>query len=108
MALASMVKQADQGEARAVIVRHLVLPEHIAQSKQVLSDLHDQFDNRIHLSLMMQYFPFHKTIDHDLLGRRITEAEYDEVVDFAVSTGFEKGWVQEYDTETGIPFHCLP
>ncbi|MBU1881130.1 MAG: radical SAM protein [bacterium] len=108
LALAAMVKQADRGETRAVIVRHLVLPDNTADSKNVLSDLYLQFGNRIHLSLMMQYFPFHKTINHSLLGRRITEAEYEEVIDFAVSTGFEKGWVQEYDTETGIPFHCLP
>jgi len=107
-ALIEMVNQVDKDEARAVIVRHLVLPGLVEESKRVLDDLFQQFGNRIYLSLMMQYFPFHKTLDHPQLGRRITEAEYNEVCDYAAALGFEKGWVQEYDTETGIPFHSLP
>ncbi len=107
-ALSEMVAQVKRGDARAVIVRHLVLPGGLEDSKDVLLNLRRRFGDDVHLSLMMQYFPFYKTVDHAILGRRLRRSEYNEIVDYAQELGFQRGWVQEYDTETGLPFHCLP
>jgi putative pyruvate formate lyase activating enzyme len=106
-AVERMVKQVGQGQARAVIVRHLVLPQGLDDSKNVLRTLWDSFEQRIYISLMVQYFPFHHTLNHKILGRRLAEAEYNEILDYARNLGFEKGWVQHYGFETGISPHCL-
>jgi putative pyruvate formate lyase activating enzyme len=106
-ALEAMVKQVRDGDARAVIVRHLVVPGGCEDSMKILQTLWHKYKHEIHLSLMGQYFPTFHTIDHYDLGRRVSEAEYFSVVEQAQKLGFKKGWVQEYDTETGIPLHCL-
>jgi putative pyruvate formate lyase activating enzyme len=103
----AMVKHVRDGEARAVIVRHLVVPGGLRDSARILQTLWRRYGHEIYLSLMGQYFPTFHTIDHHELGRRLSEAEYLTVVEEAQKLGFEKGWVQEYDTETGMPLHCL-
>ncbi|RJP78532.1 MAG: radical SAM protein [Candidatus Zixiibacteriota bacterium] len=107
-ALEAMVKQVRAGQARAVIVRHLVLPEATDDSRQVLEILWEAFGNRIHISLMAQYFPTYRTENHETLGRQITAEEYDGVVAFARELGFRHGWVQQHGMEHGIPLCCLP
>jgi putative pyruvate formate lyase activating enzyme len=105
-ALSTMVEQVDTGHARAVIVRHLILPGGIEDSRQLLSRLWERFSNRIYLSLMVQYFPTWRTENHDILGRRLTVPEYEDIVAFAQTLGFRKGWVQQC-AEEGTPSHCL-
>ena len=106
-ALSEMVNQVKENQARAVIVRHLVLPGNLLDSRRLLQRLWDSFGDAIYLSLMGQYFPFYKTLEHPRLNRRLTETEYDEITTFARQLGFRKGWVQHYDLETGISPHCL-
>ena len=106
-AIKAMVEQLDEGATRAVIVRHLALPGGLEDSKLLLKTLREQFRDQIHISLMGQYFPTYKTIGHQVLGRRITRYEYHKIVSFARNLGFEKGWVQHYETDTGISPYCL-
>ena len=106
-AIKAMVEQLDEGAARAVIVRHLALPGGLEDSKLLLKTLREQFRDKIHISLMGQYFPTYKTIEHEILGRRILEPEYREIVKFARDLGFKKGWVQHCETDTGISPYCL-
>lgn len=106
-AMAAMVEQADSKQARVVIVRHLVLPGGVEDSRNVLSRLWEAFGKRIHLSLMAQYFPTYRTEGHEALGRKITAEEYDAVIAFARKLGFRKGWVQQSLDEEGISPACL-
>lgn len=100
--IAAMVEQTQKGEARAVIVRHLVLPGGFEDSKMVLKKLMNAFGSRIHLSLMMQYFPAFHASDCDGLNRRLTESEYESITQYAWELGFRKGWVQNYEWQNGI------
>ncbi len=106
-AISAMVEQVDAGNARAVIVRHLPLPDGLNDSMETLKRLWSRFGNAIHISLMMQYFPTYQTEGDAVLGRRLKEEEYTMIVDLTSNLGFEKGWVQDYDTETGISPHGL-
>lgn len=106
-AISAMMEQLHAGQARAVIVRHLVLPEGIQDSRRILRILRRRFGDRIYISLMVQYFPAHKAIGHESLGRKLREEEYENILEFAKYLGFKKGWVQHYGTETGISPHCL-
>ena len=91
----------DNGRARrGIIVRHLVLPGAVANSKQCLDWLADNFDSfRLHLSLMAQYFPPRPGLPAPL-NRTLNAEEYQAVCDHADALGFTEGWQQELDAQT--------
>lgn len=90
---------------KGTIVRHLLLPGCLEDSKDVLKYLHDTFGNRIFISIMNQYTPLKYVADIPELNRRVTEKEYDALVDYAISIGIENGFIQEGDVavESFIP-----
>lgn len=111
-AVAEMVRQAgkpvfDQHGImqKGVIVRHLVLPGGVRDSKQVVRYLYETFGNDIYISIMNQYTPMAPVETHAGLNRKLTDAEYDEVVEYALSLGVENGFIQEGETalESFIP-----
>jgi len=82
---------------RGLIVRHLVLPQDLAGTAEVLRWLATQLSPRLHVSLMDQYFPAHKVLDDPILGRKITAEEYDAALDAFDAAGLENGWMQEHE-----------
>ena len=90
---------------KGVIVRHMVMPGHTEDSKKVIRYLHERYGNQIFISIMNQYTPMPAVKDDPLLSRTVSEKEYDEVVNFAVSIGVENGFLQEGGTvsESFIP-----
>lgn len=90
---------------RGVIVRHLVLPGHVRDSKEIISYLYRTYGNQIMISIMNQYTPMPQTEGLEQLGRRVTKKEYKKVVDHALEIGVENGYIQEGGTasESFIP-----
>ena len=90
---------------RGVIVRQLVLPSYTKNSKAVIKYLYETYGDDVYMSIMNQYTPMMGMEDYPELGRRVSEEEYNEVVDFAVSLGVENAFVQEGGTvsESFIP-----
>lgn len=90
---------------RGVIVRHLVLPNCVEDSKKVIHYLYETYENRIYISIMNQYTPVTPLPKYPELNRKITKKEYDTVVDYAISLGVENGFIQEGETasESFIP-----
>lgn len=88
-----------------VIVRHLVLPGQVKDSKKILRYLHDAYGNDIYVSILNQYTPMAQTAQIPGLNRRITDDEYGKVLDFAGKIGIENGFIQEGCTadESFIP-----
>lgn len=84
---------------RGLIVRHLVLPSHREDSKAVLKYLSEILPaSEITLSLMRQYTPdFADASAPKNLKRRLTSFEYEDVLDFAISLGFD-GFSQEKES----------
>lgn len=90
---------------KGVIVRHLLLPGNTYDSKAVLQYLYETYGNNIFISIMNQYTPLAHVAAYPELNRKVTEAEYDEVVNFAIDLGIENGFIQEGETadESFIP-----
>lgn len=78
-----------------LIIRHLVLPGQVENSKRVLRFIAEQLSTSVHISLMSQYRPTPAVEGHPLLGRSITEAEYDEVLNEFDRLGLHRGWKQD-------------
>ena len=79
---------------RGTIVRHLILPGCIEDSMAVLDWIAAELPGAW-VSLMAQYLPFGDVSGVDALDRRLTQAEYDAVVDHLLDLGLEDGFVQE-------------
>lgn len=83
-----------------MIIRHLVLPGHVENSKAVLRFIAEELSPSVHVSLMSQYYPTHHVVDHPKLGRSLREDEYGEVLEEFERLGFYRGWVQELSSSS--------
>ena len=80
---------------RGLIIRHLVLPGHAGDSKEILTWIHDDLGPRTSISLMAQYYPVHNAAELPGLNRRLSSEEYDDVRHRFDELGFEEGFAQE-------------
>ena len=80
---------------KGVIVRHLVLPNNILNSKKVIKYLADTYGKDIYISIMSQYTPCTYLSAYPEINRKITQKEYQKVVDFALELGLFNAFVQE-------------
>lgn len=90
---------------KGMIVRHLLLPGCAEDSKESLSYLYKTFGDSIFISIMNQYTPLKDEKAFPELRRKITEKEYEEIVNYAIELGIENGFIQEGETaeESFIP-----
>ena len=88
---------------KGVIVRILLLPGHLAEAKLNVKYLYEKYKNDIYISLMSQYTPIGNMPSP--LDRRVTLAEYRELVDYAEKIGVVNAFIQERDSaeESFIP-----
>ena len=80
---------------RGLIIRHMILPQGLAGTKQVLHWIAKELSPRVNISLMAQYFPAHKAVGHPILGRKISSDEYFDALEAFDALGLERGWRQE-------------
>ena len=83
---------------RGMIVRHLILPGYIEDSKDVISHIYNLFRDKIYISIMNQYTPLSNVAKYPEINRKITDKEYNEVIEFALSIGIENAFIQEGET----------
>jgi putative pyruvate formate lyase activating enzyme len=83
---------------RGLIIRHLILPNDIAGSYEILKFI-SGLDKNISISLMSQYYPAYKAKNFDLISRNISESEYNRVLDWMDELGLENGFVQDFDSK---------
>lgn len=86
-----------------VVIRILLLPGHLAEAKLSLKYLIDKYGDGVYISLMNQYTPM-----PDMpapLNRKVTHAEYEELLDYAQKLGLKNGFYQDFGTakESFIP-----
>lgn len=77
-----------------VIIRHLVLPSHTKNSIGVLDIIKENFDDKVSVSLMSQYTPCAKASQFLQLNRKITQREYNKVLDHLIKLELD-GFAQE-------------
>ena len=89
---------------RGLIVRVLVLPGHVHDAKEIIQYLYQTYHDDIYISIMNQYTPIEKYC-YENLNRKLTEEEYEDVINYALTIGVSKAFIQEGDTalESFIP-----
>lgn len=84
---------------KGVIVRHLLLPNHVDDSKRVISYLYGRYKDDIYISIMNQYTPIKKFNDYLELNNKVSEDEYDSLINFACDLGITNAFIQEGETQ---------
>ena len=84
---------------KGVIVRVLVLPGHVDDSKNLIKYLYETYGNNIIISIMNQYTPVEVINEYPNLNRTVSDEEYKDVIDFAVDLGVEMAFIQEGETQ---------
>lgn len=80
---------------KGVIIRHLVLPNYIENSKKVLKWIKENLPNDIYVSIMAQYFPTYNAKKDNKINRKLTKEEWRQIEDFVDEIEIENGFIQE-------------
>lgn len=115
-ALEEMVRQQGKIEfgekgimKKGVIVRHLLLPNHVNNAKKVVKYVFEAYGDKVYLCLLNQYTPVNIIKEFPELSRGVTKREYEKLLDYAISIGVTQAFIQEGETgkDSFIPeFNC--
>ena len=90
---------------KGVIVRHLLMPGHLQESKAIIRYVYEEYGERVVLSIMNQYTPLKQVEKYPEINRKVSDAEYESLINYAISIGVKEAYVQEGETaeESFIP-----
>lgn len=94
---------------KGVVVRILILPGHLEDAKKLVRYLYDTYQDTIIISLMNQYTPLQYFENFPNLNSKVSDEEYQDIIDFAIDLGIKYAFIQEGETqsESFIPnFDC--
>ena len=80
---------------KGLIIRHLVLPNNLQNSKEVLKWINDNIDKNVFVSVMAQYFPTNRAKEFPEINRKLTKEEYEEIENYLYSLDLDNGYIQE-------------
>ena len=80
---------------KGLMIRHLILPNEVQNSKKVLKWIKENIDSNVYVSIMAQYLPTYKAKEIPEIARKITKEEYEKVENYLYELDFENGYIQE-------------
>ena len=83
---------------KGIIVRHMVLPGQSMDSRQIIDFLHENYGDKIYLSLMNQYTPSGPLEKYPELQKRVKRQVYERLIQYAIRKGVENAYIQEGGT----------
>ena len=80
---------------KGLMIRHLILPNEVQNSKKVLKWIKENIDSNVYVSIMAQYFPTYNAKEIPEIARKITKEEYEKVENYLYELDLENGYIQE-------------
>lgn len=80
---------------KGLMIRHLILPNEVQNSKKVLKWIKENIDSNVYVSIMAQYFPTYKAKEIPEIARKITKEEYEKIENYLYELDLENGYIQE-------------
>ncbi len=80
---------------KGVMIRHLVIPNHLQNTKNILRWIKENLPENIYINVMAQYFPTYKAKEDGLINRKLTKREYKEIEQYFYLLDFKNGYMQE-------------
>ena len=88
-----VLRMDDMGIAsRGVLIRHLVMPNNLAGSEEVLRFVAQELSTESYVNIMRQYYPCYKAGDYPEISRSITPQEYNRACEIGKSYGLHRGF----------------
>lgn len=84
---------------KGVIVRHMLLPGLLEDSKKIIHYLVNKYNNDIFISIMNQYTPTNNLDKYNEINRTVSNTEYEALIDYAMDLGIKNGFMQEGETQ---------
>lgn len=84
---------------KGLIIRHLILPSHIENSKKVLTWIKENLPKGTYVSVMAQYFPTYRSNEFDNINRKLNIEELNEIKVFIEKIGLENGYIQDLEDD---------
>jgi putative pyruvate formate lyase activating enzyme len=90
---------------KGVVIRHLMLPGLLFDSKKIMDYIYKSFGDSVYFSLMNQYTPMHRAKDFKELNKTLNSKHYDSLIDYCLELGLDNGFIQDSGTssETFVP-----
>ena len=92
---------------KGVIIRHLILPNYMQNTKNILKWIKENMPEDVYVSVMTQYFPSYKACDDDKINRKINKKEYQNIENYIYDLNLKNGYMQDYvedeDEEKYVP-----
>ena len=85
-----------------LVIRHLVLPSEIENSKKVLDSIFKKHGKKAYVALMSQYYPAYKASKFNKINRTLTKNEHEEIHEYFINLGFDDGLTQELEAANGV------
>lgn len=92
---------------KGVLIRHMVLPDLLEESKKILRWISESIGPKAHVSLMAQYTPLFKANEFEDINRKLDDWEYEYIVDYFFKLGLENGFIQEHSSATSEYVPCF-
>lgn len=80
---------------KGLMIRHLILPNEVQNSKKILKWIKNNIDSNVYVSIMAQYFPTYKAKTIHEISRKITKEEYEKIENYLYELNLENGYIQE-------------
>lgn len=80
---------------KGVMIRHLILPNHMQNTKNILKWIKENVPDDIYINVMAQYFPTYKAKNDKIINRKITKKEYKQIEQYFYLLDFKNGYIQE-------------
>lgn len=93
---------------KGLIIRHLVLPNHLQNSKEILKWIKKNLNNKIYVSIMTQYFPTFKSKNYEEINRKLTKKEYEEIEEFIEKIDIKNGYMQDFSDDNESEENYVP
>ncbi len=84
---------------KGIIVRCLVLPTKGTDTKKIISYLYKKYQDNIYLSIMNQYTPVNHSDTFTFLNDKVSDKEYDDIINYALDLGIKNAYIQEGETQ---------
>lgn len=85
---------------KGVIIRHLMLPGLLFDSKKVIDTIHKTFEDKVYISIMNQYVPMFNACKYPEINKTLNPKHYDSLVNYAAELGVKNGFIQEEGSNT--------
>lgn len=85
---------------KGVIIRHLMLPGLLFDSKKVIDFIYTTFSESVYISLMNQYTPMHQAFKYPEINKPLNPNHYDSLIDYCLNLGITKCFIQECGTDS--------